>query len=94
MTISELIWRREKTDQQWVWPTDTTKKRITVSGKDTFVLPADIQAVEVLKGRAWLSFNGADVTLEQGGRMEFAAQRSSVVITSLQSTPVMLALYD
>ncbi len=87
MSINELIWRREQV-------ADASQKgqRVTITEEDAYFLPDEITRIEVISGRAWISYNGQDMVLGQGGRMTFPQPRPNVIITALELRPVTVKL--
>lgn len=88
MTINELIWRREQ-----VTADGHTGPQVTVTEEDAYFLPDEMTTVEVVSGKAWISYNGQDMVLGPGGRIVFPQQRPSVIITALELRPVTVRLH-
>ncbi len=87
MTINELIWRREQAADA-----SHGGQQVTITEEDAYFLPDEISGIEVMSGKAWISYHGRDMVLGQGGRMTFPQQRPNVIITALELRPVTVKL--
>lgn len=69
-----------------------TGRKITLTYKDAYIVPQDVDEIRVLGGAAWVSYKGEDFILYLGQKMMIDARRRTVIVTALGRKSLTLEL--
>src|SRR5690606_35256741 len=64
---------------------------VSLTSKNSYMLPAYIRQIRVVSGTAWVSYGTQDLVLSWGQRTTFLTDHT-VVLTSLSNRPVVVEL--
>ena len=56
-------------------------------------LPRACQGLRVLSGRAWVTVDGKDITLNRGEQMAFAAPKDFALVSAIQNTSLIVEVW-
>jgi hypothetical protein len=67
-------------------------RSLTLNRGDVFRLPRACRDLWVVSGRAWVTFDGKDIILNNGERASFKRGKDAVVVTSMGKAPLVLEI--
>lgn len=65
-------------------------RSMTLNRGDVYRLPCAIRDMWVVSGRAWVTFDGKDIILNNGERASFKRGKDAVIVTSMGKAPLVL----
>ena len=68
----------------------TDMLRLVLYKGEVFRLPTTFKEIRVLSGSAWLTINGADITLGQGQGIDLSSKERFALVSALYDTPLVL----